>query len=349
MNERGLAPPTGMAPPVTATLPDGVVLELRPLAREITDRHLLRHAEDLQRYGGAAREWCTHDNQHLINWAVLAVCDALSFHEQLEWLAHVLTSRGYPLANLADNLETAAETARQLVTSNHAAQLASELETGALSFAGLGTANHPRPFPCEHQLAIRPDWRQGRAIASACRRDRVAASRPSEPRRPASHCSAAGPSSSRGCSRSLIASATAQRSSDRGSCVLTTVRSRPSPPFHGRSSTKVATRNSPRRLIPQVRVNVARHLRHLRSPTMATQVSQLHLGELQLGQDQLQVMVLLTVGRPRGAHRARHVQPGVRHQAVGAIAGCRTGQTVRPWLGSPPCSHERRLARRSRS
>jgi len=35
MNERGLAPPTGMPPPVTATLPDGVMLELRPLAREI--------------------------------------------------------------------------------------------------------------------------------------------------------------------------------------------------------------------------------------------------------------------------------------------------------------------------
>ena len=131
MNEHGLAPPTGMAPPVTATLPDGVVLELRPLAREITDRHLLRHAEDLQRYGEAGREWCTHDNQHLINWAVLAVSDALSFREQLAWLANVLASRGYPLANLADNLETAAETTRQLVTSSHTAQLVGALEMGA--------------------------------------------------------------------------------------------------------------------------------------------------------------------------------------------------------------------------
>jgi len=67
-------------------------------------------------------------HQHLINWAVLAVCDALLFREQLVWLASVLTSRGYPLANLADNLETAAETTRQLVTSNNAAQLASALE-----------------------------------------------------------------------------------------------------------------------------------------------------------------------------------------------------------------------------
>jgi hypothetical protein len=143
MNERGLAPPTGLAPPVTATLPDGVVLELRPLAREITDRHLLRHAEDLERYGETGREWCTHDNQHLINWAVLAVCDALSFREQLAWLANVLTSRGYPLANLADNLETAAETTRQLITSNHTAQLTSALETGAQFIRGLEYGESP--------------------------------------------------------------------------------------------------------------------------------------------------------------------------------------------------------------
>ena len=143
MSERGLAPPTGMAPPVTATLPDGVVLELRPLAREITDRHLRRHVEDLERYGGAGREWCTHDNQHLINWAVLAVWDALSFREQVAWLATVLTSRGYPLANLADNLETAAETTRQLITSNHIAQLASELETGAQFVRGLRFSESP--------------------------------------------------------------------------------------------------------------------------------------------------------------------------------------------------------------
>lgn len=143
MNDRGVAPPSGMAPPVTATLPDGVVLELRPLAREITDRHLLRHTEDLQRYGETGREWCTHDNQHLINWAVLAVCDALSFDEQLAWLANILMSRGYPLANLADNLETAAETARQLITSKHTAQLASALETGAQFIRRLGYSESP--------------------------------------------------------------------------------------------------------------------------------------------------------------------------------------------------------------
>jgi hypothetical protein len=92
-----------MAPPVKATLPDGVVVDLGPLAREITDRHLRRHPEDTERYGDLAREWGVHDNQHLVNWAVLDVGGALSFEEQAAWLANVLGSRGYPLANLADN------------------------------------------------------------------------------------------------------------------------------------------------------------------------------------------------------------------------------------------------------
>jgi hypothetical protein len=139
MSDRRVAPPSGMAPPATATLPDGVVLDLRPLACEITDRHLSRHPEDVERYGDVARDWGVHDNQHLINWAVLDARGALSFEEQLGWLANVLGSRGYPLANLADNLETAAETTRELVTSGHTTQVAGTLEAGAEFVRGLGS------------------------------------------------------------------------------------------------------------------------------------------------------------------------------------------------------------------
>ena len=124
-------------PPLTATLPDGVVVELRPLAREIADRHLRRHAEDLERYGDAAHEWCIHDNQHLVNWAVLDLGHALSFQEQVGWLANVLGSRGYPLTNLADNLDTAADATRQLVQSSQAAQVAGKLAGGAEYVRGL--------------------------------------------------------------------------------------------------------------------------------------------------------------------------------------------------------------------
>lgn len=116
---------------MTATLPDGVLLELRPLACEITDRHLRRHPEDVERYGDVAREWGIHDNQHLVNWAVLDTRGVLSFPEQLRWLANVLGSRGYPLANLADNLQTGAQVMREHVTSAHTTQLAGRLEAGA--------------------------------------------------------------------------------------------------------------------------------------------------------------------------------------------------------------------------
>jgi hypothetical protein len=128
-----------MAPPVKATLPDGVVVDLGPLAREITDRHLRRHPEDTERYGDLAREWGVHDNQHLVNWAVLDVGGALSFEEQVAWLANVLGSRGYPLANLADNLDTAAQATRELVESDHAAQLAGTLKAGAAFVRGSGS------------------------------------------------------------------------------------------------------------------------------------------------------------------------------------------------------------------
>lgn len=124
-------PPSGMPPPVTATLPDGVVLQLRPLAGEISERHLRRHPEDVERYGDLARDWCVHDNQHLLNWAALDAQGALSFQEQLAWLANVLGSRGYPLSSLADDLETAAQTTRELVHSDHAERLAETLQAGA--------------------------------------------------------------------------------------------------------------------------------------------------------------------------------------------------------------------------
>ncbi len=124
-------PPSGSPPPVTATLPDGVVLDLRLLAGEISERHLRRHPEDVERYGELARDWCIHDNQHLLNWAALDAEGALSFPEQLAWLANVLGSRGYPLPHLADDLETAAQTARELVHSAHAERLAETLDAGA--------------------------------------------------------------------------------------------------------------------------------------------------------------------------------------------------------------------------
>lgn len=128
-----LRPPRGAPPPSTATLPEGVELALRPLAVEVTDEHLRRHPEDLERYGEPGRDWCTHDNQHLLHWAVLDLRGELSFTDQLAWLANVLDSRGYPLANLADNLEAAAGAVRRRVSGTDGEELAERLQGGAAS------------------------------------------------------------------------------------------------------------------------------------------------------------------------------------------------------------------------
>lgn len=129
-------PPGGMAPPATGRLPDGVVLDLRVLASEVTEAHLADHPEDLERYGPAGREWCIHDNQHLLNWALLEVTNGVDFGAQVEWLAGVLRSRGYPVANLADNLQTAARTVSRSVDSVHANALADVLRDGCASIRG---------------------------------------------------------------------------------------------------------------------------------------------------------------------------------------------------------------------
>lgn len=110
---RRVAPPSGMVPPGLAHLPNGTPVDLAPLARRITDRHLARHPEDITLYGEEmARTWCTHDNQHLLAWAIT---DA-DLDGQLAWLARVLDARGYPVANLADNVATGAEVLDEIET-----------------------------------------------------------------------------------------------------------------------------------------------------------------------------------------------------------------------------------------
>jgi hypothetical protein len=105
MSTRRPAPPSGMPPPTVAPLPDGSSVELKPLAERITDAHLARHPEDVERYGAElARVWGVHDNQHLLNWAI----GDIDLEGQAKWLARVLDARGYPVANLVDNLMTGA-------------------------------------------------------------------------------------------------------------------------------------------------------------------------------------------------------------------------------------------------
>jgi hypothetical protein len=101
-------PPTGAAPPATVELETGEILDLRALAEEVCRRYRAEFPDEQERYGDAGQAWCVHDNQYLINWAVVAANGYGGFEAQLAWLADVLEARDFPLDRLARNLEIAA-------------------------------------------------------------------------------------------------------------------------------------------------------------------------------------------------------------------------------------------------
>ena len=99
-----------MAPPATVMTATGETVELVPLAEEVTRRHLARHQEDVTRYGHElAWEWCVHDMQHVLAWAIADQ----EFRGQLAWLARLLDARDYPVNNVFDCVVTAAEVVGQ--------------------------------------------------------------------------------------------------------------------------------------------------------------------------------------------------------------------------------------------
>jgi hypothetical protein len=102
-----VAPPSGWPPPTTATLA-GRTISLVPLAEATADRYFAEFPEDLSRYGDAARPWEVHDTLHCLNWAILDVEHVGSLEREIAWLTNVLSSRGFPVENLARNLELAA-------------------------------------------------------------------------------------------------------------------------------------------------------------------------------------------------------------------------------------------------
>ena len=102
-------PPSGAPPPVTAELRTGEALDLRALAEEICRRYRSEFPDEQARYGDAGMAWCVHDNQHILNWAVLDANGYGGFERQLAWLAGVLAARDFLLARLGRDLEIAAD------------------------------------------------------------------------------------------------------------------------------------------------------------------------------------------------------------------------------------------------
>lgn len=132
MTERRPARPGGMPPPQEAALPDGTPVPLQPLAERVAEIHLRRHPEDVERYGRElAHEWCVHDHQHMLAWAVAD----LDLEGQVLWLAGVLDARGYPVPNLTDSLHTAAGVIDEDIGGEPGAVIAGRLRATAQTLA----------------------------------------------------------------------------------------------------------------------------------------------------------------------------------------------------------------------
>jgi hypothetical protein len=112
VSDRRVHPPSGMPPPTRSRLAGGRELSLPPLVETIADRYFELHPEELERYGSVGREWCVHDNLHLLNWAILDERGDTSLVAQVAWLANVLGARGFPLSSLRDDLVIASEVLR---------------------------------------------------------------------------------------------------------------------------------------------------------------------------------------------------------------------------------------------
>ena len=106
---RSVSKPSGWPPPTTVTTAAGREIDLVAAAAECCTAYDAEFPDERERYGPAGMDWCRHDNQHLLNWAVLHTLEYVSIDEQVAWLAKVLEAREFPLDRLARDLDIAAE------------------------------------------------------------------------------------------------------------------------------------------------------------------------------------------------------------------------------------------------
>ena len=104
---------TAGGPSRSARLPGGEAVDLVALAAEICARYRAEFPDEQERYGDAGLAWCVHDNQHILNWAVLARSGDVDLDRELAWLARVLGAPDCPHERLARNLEIASDVVRE--------------------------------------------------------------------------------------------------------------------------------------------------------------------------------------------------------------------------------------------
>jgi len=126
-----------MPPPETVTGPHGREIDLVTLAREACAAYDSEFPDERERYGAAGLEWCRHDCQHLVNWAVLGLTIGLDYEAQLAWLARVLEARDFPLDRLSRGLELLADAVRRRLPGEP--EVAAMLDGGAAFVASRAT------------------------------------------------------------------------------------------------------------------------------------------------------------------------------------------------------------------
>lgn len=128
--------PSGTPAPAVAEMGNDQ-LDLAGLAREVCSRYYRHYADEAERYGPQGVDWCRHDNQWLLSWAVGDVLGVTDLDEQASWLARVLHSRSFPIDRLAHNLHLAADVVQENLSSDPGTELAKALERAAATVASL--------------------------------------------------------------------------------------------------------------------------------------------------------------------------------------------------------------------
>jgi hypothetical protein len=128
------APPSGSPPPTSARTPDGATVDLVFVAERAAEAFVAAFPDYAERYGPVAIPWLVHDDQHLLNWAILSLGGQVDFEAELAWLARVLESRDFPLKWLASGLDVLAQTVRDLHPT--LVEVAARLDDGAAFVAG---------------------------------------------------------------------------------------------------------------------------------------------------------------------------------------------------------------------
>lgn len=131
-----IRPPGGTRPPAVAEMGNDQ-LDLAVLAREVCNRYYRHYADEHERYGPAGVDWCRHDNQWLLSWAVGDVRGVTDLDEQACWLARVLHSRGFPIDRLAHNLRISADVVQDNLPTYQGEALGDVLKRAAAAVAAL--------------------------------------------------------------------------------------------------------------------------------------------------------------------------------------------------------------------